>query len=207
MTTTELNDFSSITDKTQLRKLLRASRRALESKTQHAAAESLLAQLLALKSFTDSKKIAMYLASDGEIDPVYVIDWCQRNGRKSYLPVVRQQEGRNSLLFAEVFIDSTFKENKFGILEPVVGPAELVRGKDLDLVLLPLVGFDAHGNRIGMGGGFYDTTFEFLKLQKKRKPELIGIAHEIQKVGKIAAESWDVPLNMVVTDQHTYELM
>jgi len=206
VTTEDTNDLTSVTDKAQLRKALRASRRALAPQAQQAAAEGLLSQLLGLPSFIESDRIALYLANDGEIDPVRVIHWCQQQGRKSYLPVVRQHDGRNSLVFAEVVADSEFIDNRFGIPEPVTAPKDLIQAQELDLVLLPLVGFDQHGNRIGMGGGFYDTTFEFLKQQKNPKPELVGIAHEIQRVGKIEAESWDVPLTTVVTDENIYTL-
>lgn len=194
-------------DKNLLRKRLRSARRALTAEAQSQAAEALLLRLLELNIFSRSTRIALYLPNDGEIDPSHMIKWCQQNDRHSYLPIVRQVDGRNSLMFAEVKLDSRLEPNRFGILEPEVDKSLWLEARDLDIVLLPLVGFDRAGNRIGMGGGFYDTTFEFLKHEKaKQKPLLIGLAHEIQKVERIEAESWDVPLTMVVTNQSIYHL-
>ncbi|MGI9319669.1 MAG: 5-formyltetrahydrofolate cyclo-ligase [bacterium] len=194
-------------DKNRLRKQLRQARRGLSPVAQSKASENLLQCLLELENFTQSNLIALYLANDGEIDPSRVIKWCEQNRRHAYLPIVRQDSGRNWLMFAEVTSSSQLKKNRFGIQEPIVDETGWLEAKDLDLVLLPLVGFDKSGNRIGMGGGFYDTTFEFLKHQKAdRKPELIGVAHEIQQVDRINAESWDVPLTMVVTDSAVYRL-
>ncbi len=194
-------------DKTELRKRLRSARRKLSVAQQSDAADKLLLRLLEIDAFVQSDRVAFYLANDGEIDPSKLIEWCSQNNKYGYLPIVRQEAERNWLMFAEVTPSSQFEENRFGIQEPVVDESSWINARDLDLVLLPLVGFDKFGNRIGMGGGFYDTTFEFLKLDKSiSKPQLIGVAHEIQKVEKINAESWDVPLKMVVTDQAIYRL-
>ncbi|MGB5708864.1 MAG: 5-formyltetrahydrofolate cyclo-ligase [Arenicellales bacterium] len=198
---------SELGNKTRLRKSLRAARRMLTPEDQSKAAEDLLTRLLEVDLFTQSNRIALYLAHDGEIDPSRVIHWCQINFRHSYLPIVKQERGRNWLMFGEVEPNSQFQKNKFGIQEPVIDQSALLDARELDLVLLPLVGFDRRGNRIGMGGGFYDTTFEFLRQSANRTPELIGVAHEIQKITSVNAESWDVPLTMVVTDQAVYRLM
>ncbi len=168
--------------------------------------EGLLNQLQLLPEFIQSKRVALYLARDGEIDPIQVMGWLQRQGRTCFLPVVQQQDKRNSLLFAEINQSTQLIDNRFGIPEPETDHSSMIKANQLDLVLLPLVGFDSLGNRIGMGGGFYDTTFEFLNNSAKTKPMLVGIAHEIQKVKSIDAESWDIPLSTVVTDQQIYRL-
>jgi len=196
------------TDKSTLRKFLRQKRRNLDALAQQTAAKNLLTQLLTLDTFVQSEKIAMYLANDGEIAPSEVQQWLYDNGKRPFLPIVRQSNDRNSLLFTEAKQDAVYAKKYFGISEPVVDDDELVLPTELDMVLLPLVGFDQNGNRIGMGGGFYDTTFEFLKDSdhSKSKPMLIGLAHECQKVALISAESWDIPLSIVVTDQQVYQL-
>lgn len=191
-------------DKKRLRGMLRAARRGLGEEDQQRAARGLLAQLEELEIFRHARRIALYLPNDGEIDTGEVIRWCRRNGRQPYLPVVQREGGRNWLLFGEYREDCGLSPNNLGIPEPVLDPSELVPARELDLVLLPLVGFDLEGNRIGMGGGFYDTTFEFIREDRADRPVLIGIAHEVQKVERIDVESWDIPLPMVVTDQGVY---
>ena len=73
------------------------------------------------------------------------------------------------------------------------------------MVLLPLVGFDANGARLGMGGGFYDATFAFkqkpaVQTKPTAKPWLFGVAHACQQVDALTTEAWDIPLQGVVTD-------
>ncbi len=196
------------TNKNTLRKSLRATRRGLSTTEQSEAAEGLLKQLLTLESFLHSQKVAMYLANDGEISPAAVMSWIHQQHKQPFLPLVRQNNGRNSLVFAESKADTRYVENRFGISEPIADEVDLLQPEDLDMVLLPLVGFDRFGNRIGMGGGFYDTTFEFLHAIEpaNRSPILVGLAHECQKVDRIDAESWDIPLNIVVTDQHVHQV-
>ncbi len=144
----------------------------------------------------------MYLVNDGEIDPIKVMQWCWENSKIPYVPVVERE--RNKLVFAEVTPQTRFTENRFGIREPEIAETRIVTAQQLDLVLAPLVAFDQTGNRLGMGGGHYDRTFEFLTNTDAAKPELIGIAHEIQKVQRIDVEPWDIPLTTVVTDKQVY---
>ena len=191
-------------NKIELRKQLRQKRRSLTEAQHRIAAGNLMVQLTQLQSVRDAGKIAMYLANDGEIDPVEVMKWCWSQGKSCFVPVVIQTE-LNSLLFAQISESTEFVNNRYQIPEPVVEKEDLITADQLDLVLLPLVGFDGNGNRIGMGGGFYDTTFEFVKGQSIRKPQLIGVAHELQRVESIDSQSWDIPLSTVVTDKGIYQ--
>ena len=198
-----MNNFAH--SKSELRKLIRDKRRSLSPTQQTAAAHGLLTQLQSLSVFSNAQTIAMYLVNDGEINPVEVMHWCWENKKQTYVPIIDGDDNRE-LVFAEVSQQTRFVKNKFNIDEPKVSRSELRRADGLDLVLMPLVAFDHSGNRIGMGGGYYDTTFEFVKISKVAKPELVGIAHEIQKLDEIHAESWDIPLTTVVTDKKVYAL-
>jgi 5-formyltetrahydrofolate cyclo-ligase len=201
-------------NKSSLRIELRHKRRSLASQQQRQAALGLLAQLRSVPEFLASGKIAMYLVNDGEIDPIAVMKWCWENNKSTYVPIIVQQES-NALVFAQVNRGTEFIENKYGIREPVVERDQVISAEHLDLVLVPLVAFDSDGNRIGMGGGYYDTTFEFIHDRAKNtprkpasddRPALIGIAHEIQKVDRVCVEHWDIPMTKVVTDKYVYNL-
>ena len=90
-----------------------------------------------------------------------------------------------------------------GIPEPYKKSDNLIDPKDLDLVITPLVGFDVDGNRLGMGGGYYDRTFAFTKQHSDdddHGPCLIGVAYEFQNISQVPTESWDVPLDKLVTE-------
>lgn len=187
-----------------LRSQLRRRRRALSAEQQQKAAQRLLENMLSLHAFRCSRRVACYLPNDGEIDTGPIIDWLLQRGKSCYLPVLSHING-NKLLFAPVGYDTDMGINRFGIPEPVVRNRDLVRPINLDLVLLPLVGFDKTGNRIGMGGGYYDRSLQTMRYRQHwLKPRLFGVAHDIQKLDHIHARTWDVPLQGVVTDRSIY---
>lgn len=187
--------------KTQLRAALRTKRRQLSDTQQRQASETLCLLLSASRWFKVSTHIAFYLPNDGEIDPTPLIERCWRLGKTCYLPVVSHLSW-DHLWFAPVTPDTPFVVNRFGIPEPQVSPRHQVRAQSLDLVLLPLVGFDRNGNRLGMGKGFYDRSLAFLRHRRIwKKPHLIGLAHHLQEVDRIDPNPWDIPLQAIATDK------
>lgn len=187
--------------KPALRQMLRRRRNALDADRQAQAAAGLAAQLQSLPVFARSRRVAFYLANDGEIDPGRALDWRLTRGGRCYAPVI--VAGEKKLRFAEITAHTRFYRNRFGIAEPRVPAGQLLEGSELDLALLPLVGFDRHGNRIGMGGGFYDATFGGAACGGDA-PELIGLAHESQRLDLIDADHWDIPVSAVVTDRRIH---
>lgn len=187
-----------------LRKQKREQRRSLTLDEQSQHANQLAHQVIHHRYFLNCKRIACYLANDGEIDPFYIIEQAWALDKQVYLPVLSPL--KNSLLFAPFEPGSMMRTNKFGILEPDCHPKHRIKAQRLDMALLPLVAFDEHGNRLGMGGGFYDRSLAHLKhRQHARKPHLIGLAHECQKTEKISAQSWDIPLDVIVTEKRVYK--
>lgn len=192
------------TDKSDLRQNLRARRRALSADEQRQAARRLAVNLTGTRLFLTSRRVACYLPNDGEIDSAPVIEHIRRLRKTLYLPVLSRLS-HDRLWFAEAGVKTKLTPNRFGIPEPVVQSRDLVRAQELDLILLPLVGFDDQGNRLGMGGGFYDRSLEFLRHRNHwRKPHLLGIAYDFQRVNGLAADPWDIPLQGVITDQAVY---
>src|SRR5205814_709954 len=97
--------------------------------------------------------------------------------------------------------------NRLGIAEPKVSARDLVRAEDVDLVLLPVVAFDARGNRLGRGAGFYDRSLAFRRHRRHlQRPHLLGLAHDFQRVAAVPVDAWDVPLDGVITDRAVYRI-
>lgn len=188
--------------RSELRSQLRARRRALDHTQRTACAHALARRLLTHPLFKRARHIACYLPVDGEIDTGPLLCRALTMGKRIYLPVLSPS---GALWFAPYPGRGMMRRNRFGIPEPVCHPRERRTGRELDLVLAPLVGFDTRGNRLGMGGGYYDRSFAFLKRRRHwRKPQLIGLAYELQRVADLPSHSWDVPLSSVVTEQHIH---
>ena len=187
-----------------LRRMLRKARRALMPSEQRQAAHGLYRQLAQHPLFRRAKHISLYLPTDGEIDPRLLLRAAQRRGKATYLPVLSAWP-RTKMVFQRVKPGEKLLPNRFRILEPRVNARRQRKVWALDLVLLPLVGFDDAGGRLGMGGGFYDRSLAYLaRRQGWRKPTLLGLAHECQKVDRLTQASWDVPLAGTITDKQWY---
>lgn len=187
-----------------LRRKLRQTRRQLSSAQQRHAARRLYRQLSHHPLFRRARHIALYLPNDGEIDPRLLLRAAQRRGKATYLPVLNPWP-RTRMVFQRIEPGERLRRNRFGIFEPVIRTARQRRVWALDLLLMPLVGFDGNGGRLGMGGGFYDRSLAYRATRKKsHKPTLLGLAHECQRVDRLPLESWDVPLLGTVTDRGWY---
>jgi len=184
-----------------LRKKLRAKRKALTPTQQQQAAHQLVKQLRSHPVFLRSRHISFYMADDGEMDLHLLMQAATAMCKQCYLPVLHPlKEGQ--LWFSAYREGDVLVKNRFGLQEPPVEKKQFPAWA-LDLVLLPLVGFDRKGNRLGMGGGFYDRTFAFIRTEYSRPkvPVLMGVAHQCQEVESLGCESWDIPLDFVATDQ------
>jgi 5-formyltetrahydrofolate cyclo-ligase len=187
-----------------LRRQLRHARRALSPLQQRLAAQALYRQLAQHPLLRRAKHIALYLPADGEIDPRPLMRAAQKRGKATYLPVLSDWP-RTHMTFQQVGIGERWVRNRFNIAEPLADRRRQRPAWALDLLLLPLVGFDPQGGRLGMGKGFYDRTLAYLGMRKNwQKPTLLGLAHECQKVDKLELASWDVPLLGIVTDGGWY---
>nr|WP_314491209.1 5-formyltetrahydrofolate cyclo-ligase [uncultured Pseudomonas sp.] len=188
----------------QLRRQLRKARRALTAVQQRDAARGLYRQLAQHPLFRHARHIALYLPNDGEIDPKWLLREAHKRGKRVYLPILHAWP-RTHMVFQRFEAGERLRPNRFGIAEPVVNRKRQRPIWALDLILLPLVGFDEDGGRLGMGGGFYDRSLAYRSRRTTwNKPQLLGLAHECQKVGRLQQASWDVPLAGTVTDSAWY---
>ncbi|WP_296046492.1 5-formyltetrahydrofolate cyclo-ligase [uncultured Alteromonas sp.] len=178
-----------------LRQTLRARRNALSHRQQREAASLLSTQIQSILTLPNST-VAGYLANDGEIDLAPTISVCQQAGSVT-LPVLHPFTGKHLLFQAFTpLTEMTF--NRFGISEPALNSTAIRLLHQHQLLLMPLVGFDAQGNRLGMGGGFYDRTLANINRLAQR-PTLVGVAHDCQQVDELPVEPWDVPLDLIIT--------
>lgn len=193
-------------DRKALRREIRAQRRALSPNQQRRASSALLKQLSRQPWLRRASHIALYLPNDGEIDTRPLIDFCWRLGKKLYLPVLHPVR-HNRLWFTPYTRTTRMRHNRYRIAEPVPQGQPGRPAYALDLVLMPLVAFSPAGGRLGMGGGYYDRTFAFRMTRNGlRGPKLVGLAHDFQRRDSLPLESWDVPLDSVVTDRTCYRL-
>lgn len=183
-----------------IRKQIRQARQQLSAAEQQQAAHRLCQQFLSLPELTSSQHIAIYLHNDGEIATTNLIHALWQLGKAVYLPVLHPFTP-GFLLFQRYQPYTEMTHNKFGIAEPRLACQQVKCLFELDMVLTPLVAFDSDGQRIGMGGGFYDRTFAKQPLVQQR---MIGLAHDCQRVENIPAEIWDLPLPVVVTPSAIY---
>jgi 5-formyltetrahydrofolate cyclo-ligase len=194
----------------QLRRELRQRRRAL-SPSQRANAHLQFARLLLHSQWTShllqpGRRVAVYFAYGHEADLEHVIALARRRRCVLYLPVITDFR-HSRMRFVRYEVDSAMRVNRYGIAEPNARHAEIIPARHLDLVLLPLVGFDADGWRLGSGAGFYDRSLHHLREGRRwRRPKLIGVGYECQRVPRLQPDRWDVPLDGILTEHELQRL-
>ena len=201
---------------------MRRQRRALDKKISRKAAYQLALRLRKLDCIKQAKTIAVYAASDEEISLSFFINWVlSQPNKKLYLPCIAPG---NSLVFRRFTQRTKLKSNIYGLHEPEAN-AKTIDIRNLDLALVPLLGFDKKGHRLGMGGGYYDRTFcrrqkpikkhktkmvHATKTIRKRSAQnlkttkLIGIAFAQQQVTRVPLESWDLSMNIIATEHNIF---
>ena len=188
-----------------LRKALRLQRRQLSGSDRADKSNALITQILRHRLYRQAKHIAFYSAFDGEVDITPLLLHAYNNGKHCYLPVIPNLAGQR-MHFVPYLNNALEKTNRYGIREPIYKAHTIFPRAKLDLVLMPLVGFDQSGQRLGMGGGFYDRCFEFRRFRRHwRKPTLLGVAFELQKVDSLVSELWDVTMDACVAETDWYQ--
>lgn len=191
-------------DKPALRHQLRHRRARLSPAQQRLASQRAARRLARLPAFARARRIAAYVARGGELDPAPALALALRRGKQCFLPVLHPF-GHNRLWFARWQRGDRMRANRYAIPEPSARVGRLAAQR-LDAVLVPLVGYDLQGTRLGMGGGYYDRTFAFRRLRRSSRPLLIGYAHACQQVEQLPRAAWDIALDCIVTDRATHRV-
>ena len=180
---------------------MRQRRAALSSAYLRHAEQSLLRQLRKSPLLYKARSIGLYWPMRGEISALAILQLPWAHRQQFFLPVLAGPHAK-MLRFAPLRAGVTLRDNRLGIPEPDVARCHWKSATDLDLLILPLVAFDARGQRLGMGGGFYDRSLVPLRhRQHWRRPHLLGVAHAFQELGELPAEPWDVPLDGIATER------
>jgi 5-formyltetrahydrofolate cyclo-ligase len=183
--------------KAKLRKQLRAGRRSLGA-ADHARRSRLAAKALAaLPGLRAGKRLALYLPFDRETDTAALLGAARRRGVRVFVPVIVDRRHGRIRFYP---LDGKTRRGTFGIAVPSA-LARPVPARWLDLIVIPLVGVDPQGRRLGMGGGFYDRALQFRRSRGHwRGPRLVGLAFDSQRTDSKFAEAWDVQLDALATE-------
>ena len=190
--------MSAPAERRALRREMRRRRRAVSRADRRAAARDLANRLAGSRWFLNSRTIAVYLSNDGEINLLPLVERAWTMGKRTFLPRLFGPR----LWFLPFHAGTVLADNRFSIPEPVEPARRRISPLFLDLVLFPLVAFDERGNRLGMGAGYYDRTFEATRHRSVWSgPSRIGVAYELQKVEALSSAAWDIPLDAIVTER------
>jgi len=187
-----------------LRQTFRNKRLALSTAQQKKVAQQLVFQFKQQSVFQSAQNVALYLAFNGEIDTQPLIEHLWSLQRNVFVPILHPF-CKGHLLFQALSPDTQMRNNQFGILEPTLDVRYVCPLDKLQLVLTPLVAFDSSGNRLGMGGGFYDRTLLALQNRSmKHQATVAGLAHEFQLASTLPIETWDIALPYILTSSKLY---
>lgn len=182
--------------KSSIRRACQEARKHLPQQTQRDASHAICAQLLRLTEYEHATHLALYHAKNGEVDLTPIWHAASLAGKTCYFPAMNPDK---SLSFLPASPDTPFCNNRFGIPEPDVSQDEVLLPEQLDVIITPVVAFDAQGARLGMGGGYYDRT-----LAHHRPRLLMGVAYEFQRQEVLEMAAWDVPLTLILTEKNAY---
>jgi 5-formyltetrahydrofolate cyclo-ligase len=196
-----MNEF--VVQKNYIRTRIKSERQALTSPFMQRSAIALLGHVSKAELIEQYDNIAFYLPVGGEISCMPIIEYALSLGKKCYVPKITS--GERSMSFLPYEGKESVEKGKYGIPEPTASPSQAIPVDDLSLVFMPLVAFDNAGNRLGMGGGYYDTVFS--QLNPKKRPQLVGLAYNLQKVPQVPTEKWDLRMDAVITPNHYHRFV
>ncbi|MBA0206039.1 5-formyltetrahydrofolate cyclo-ligase [Pectobacterium aroidearum] len=194
---------STTASRQQIRQAVRQHRRLLTPEQQALFAQQACERVMAHPKIIRAESVAVFLSFDGELDTSPLIQQLWQQGKRVYLPVLHPFRAGH-LLFLRYAPDTELVRNRLKIMEPCLDVRQVLPLPQLDILLTPLVAFDHQGQRLGMGGGFYDRTLQY-RNQMSRGPYPIGLAHDCQQVDALPVESWDIPLPEIITPSRHWQ--
>jgi len=188
---------SSAKAKKAHRLTLKNARQAIHPFKRMCAARASTQLLRNFSPLQSAKRVGSYLDVNGEFPMAAINAMLLQQQKTLFFPKI--EDFKNARMhFAQWTSSSRLKANKFEIPEIVAPTLPHSRALPLDLIFVPLLGFDNTGNRLGMGGGFYDRYLANYTTTKK--PFVLGVAYDIQRLAKLKVEPWDYPLDAILTE-------
>ena len=187
--------------KSELRAALRNKRAAIDELHRNILDTAINSHLVRHAREGEFGVIAAFLSFDGEPDLRLGLAELERSGATLVLPVVHEAPGRNTMVFRRWSTGDPLQANRFGILEPVAGSE--VPLPQIELVLIPMVGWDRGGNRLGMGASYYDRALQ--PFTDADAPRRVGVAYAAQEIDRVPVDPWDVPLHIVLNEHGWFD--
>lgn len=177
-------------NKSEIRQALLKIRHNLSSDQKKLFSQKICQRIQACNFYKNAQKIGLYLSKPDEVDLSYLIDFSTQ--KQFYIPQLQKDF---SLTFHVYQASTQLQQNSWGILEPIKDDSSSIDLDELDLILIPMLGFDAAGHRLGMGKGCYDRTIPIHFTGKK-----LGVAFECQRYSELPFEAHDIFLDLIVTE-------
>jgi len=185
--------------KTDVRKRILAGRDALSLSERQAKSAAIWVRLKALPEYAGASTVLFYVDFRSEVMTLRMIDEALKEGKRVIVPKVDRAAHR--LVLFEIKDPADLVSGYMGIPEPSEGTAVKVGPAEIDLVVMPGVGFDTQGKRLGYGGGYYDRLIETLR----PNAGLVALAFEVQVEDEIPSEPHDKRVSKVITETREIE--
>lgn len=179
-----------MTDKIILRKLIKQKLATLGGAKRNIYSEQIMRKFIQLPEYINARSIFIYISFDNEVHTNDIIVDAFDKNKRVFVPHIEN----NIMNLIEIYKDTRYTANEYGIIEPIIDNKEFFQGS-IDLTIIPLIGFDRNKSRLGRGGGYYD---KFLSINNSKK---IAIAYSIQEMDKLPVENHDIKLDMIITEK------
>jgi len=185
-------------DKKILRKEILTKRNNIDVVEKEEMDKKILNKFYESKYYRESKNIFIYISYDSEINTKEIINKSLIDNKKIYVP---RTEFKTRLMDAvEITSLDDLIESEYGILEPSIYEPH-IEPNELDLIVVPGVGFDRNGGRMGYGAGFYDRYFKKISKDKMKKIVKLALAYDFQILEDVPMNEQDVPVNYIITEK------
>ena len=188
-----VTNIGNIETKKELRCRAKDLLNGITTENRQISSQKIAIQLITSSIFHKSRAIACYLPIDNEVETPGIIEAIWQNNKQCYLPAITPNQ---KMVFVEFQPNDLLISKKYQVLEPSIIEDRIIAATDLDLVIIPLLGFNTNFFRLGRGIGYYDRAFAFKKLGAQ-KPYLLGIGHQTQLLN-FEPNDWDVPMDSVM---------